>query len=143
MKFMKKIFFLASLFALGAVFLTACDTDDKRSYKFKGTIEVIQDPDDGSGTVDLTALAGDAYYDGIISFRAVVKDTSGKELNDISVYWGTENVSSDPKILQFPDHRRMTINTKFARYQAGEKISVKAAYGGIESSAKKITFTKS
>ena len=76
---MKKIFFLASLVVLGAVFLTACDTNDRRSYKFKGTIEVIQDPDNGSGTIDLTELAEDAYYNGIISFRAVVKDTSGKE----------------------------------------------------------------
>lgn len=137
---MKKFMFLISLFALGSVFLAACDTDNGSSYKFKGTVEIFQDPE--GENIDLTALAEDAYYDGVISFRAVVKNTSGEEL-DVSVSWGTENISSNSNVINFPDGRRMTVNTKYARYQAGEKISVKAAYGGVQSAAKTITFTKS
>lgn len=139
----KNLLIISVVFMVFSAFLiAACDSDSK-SYKFKGTIELVQYPDEGN-TLSLITLSSDTYKHKII-YRVILKDTKGDEITNATVSWGAENVSiSDSNVVSFPDGRRMVINAGTenggAAYTPGETISVKAAYGGVESAAKTITF---
>ena len=127
---MKKVLFLLFL----AVFLTACDKNDDKSYTFNGTVTVVQYPD--GDTLSLKTLRED--YESKIRYVAVVKKPSGEELSNISVSWGTINVPAE--FVSYPSGNRMVINTD--AYTPDEAISIKASYGGKISEAKDITFTE-
>lgn len=138
---MKKAALLIGLLVVFSMFFIACDNDSGSSYKFRGTVEISQDPDDGSGTVDLNYLAVTASYDGKMSFRAIVTNTNG-DLLDVGVEWGTENIDLD-YVEYSGNGKRMIFDVKGAGYQNGETVSVKARYGGVESSSKTVTFIRS